>query len=178
MDFQFVANADVYREVVLKRMLAATRSLLVASANLQDMHVETRRGYRSVLTAFRDMADRGVDVRVLHGAVPSERYLRSLKEEGLLLRREHFTMRRCTRVHMKCVVVDGEWVFLGSPNLTGAGMGAKGDTRRNFEIGILTRDASLRRSVEAVFLDVWEGRQCKACGRKRSCPVPLEEPDF
>jgi phosphatidylserine/phosphatidylglycerophosphate/cardiolipin synthase-like enzyme len=158
-------------------MLTARRSLWIASANLKDMHVEYRRGFRSVLKALGELAGRGVDVRVLHAGVPSERYLHSLKEAALV-RREHFTMRRCPRVHMKCVIVDGEWCFLGSPNLTGAGMGAKADHRRNFEIGVLTRDPVLRRGVETLFLDVWDGRACKPCGRKRFCPVPLEEPDF
>ena len=176
MDARLVVNADIYREVVTP-MLEAKRSLWIASANLKDMHVESRRRYRSVLATFREMAKRGVDVRVLHSAVPSERYLHSLKEEAVI-GAAHFTMRRCPRVHMKCVIVDGEWCFLGSPNLTGAGMGAKGDTRRNFEVGILSRDPGLRRGVERVFLDVWDGRACKPCGRKRSCPVPLEEPDF
>ncbi len=176
-DVRLLSNADIYREVVLGRMLRAGRSLWVSTANLKDAHVEGRRGYRSILVALRELADAGVDVRVLHASVPSERYLRSLKQEGLM-RRKGFTMRRCPRVHMKCAIVDGEWVFLGSPNLTGAGMGAKGDARRNFEIGVLTRDPALRRGVERLFLDVWDARMCKPCGRKRSCPVPLEEPDF
>ena len=34
----------------------------------------------------------------------------------------------------------GKRAYFGSANLTGAGMGAKGDTRRNFENGILTDD--------------------------------------
>ncbi len=176
MDARFLVNAEIHREVVTP-MLSAKRSLWIASANLKDMHVASGRGFRSVLVSFRAMARKGVEIRVLHAAVPSESYLHSLKEEGLV-GVPRFTMRRCPRVHMKCVIVDGEWCFLGSPNLTGAGMGAKSDTRRNFEIGILSRDAELRRGVERTFLDVWEGRACKPCGRKRSCPVPLEEPDF
>ncbi len=176
MDVRFLANADIHREVVAP-MLEAKRSLWIATANLKDMHVASRRGFRSVLASLCEMAKRGVDIRILHSAVPSEAYLHSLKEEGLV-GAERFTMRRCPRVHMKCVIVDGEWCFLGSPNFTGAGMGAKGHTRRNFEIGILSRDVGLRRGVERVFLDVWDGRACKPCGRKRSCPVPLEEPDF
>ena len=177
MDVRLLVNAEIYREVVLARMLETRRSLWMASANLKDMQVESRRAYRSVLAAFRKLADGGVDVRVLHSAVPSERYLRSLKDQGLV-RRANFTMRRCPRVHMKCVLVDGAWCFLGSPNLTGAGMGAKSDGRRNFEIGVLTRDPAIRRGIESLFLDVWEGRACKSCDRTRSCPVPLEEPDF
>jgi len=177
MDCEFLQNRDIYTRLVLEHMVQAQRSLWIATANLKDMHVEHRGAYRSVLEVFRELADRGVDVRVLHAGVPGERYLHSLKSSGLI-RRENFTMRRCPRVHFKCVVVDGERVFLGSPNLTGAGMGAKSPERRNFEIGILTRDEDLRESVRTLFLDVWEGDMCADCGRSSACPVPLEEPDF
>ena len=177
MDYQFLQNAGVYREVILGPVLEAKRSLWIASANVKDMHVEGARRYHSVLKDFRKLADRGVDVRVLHAGIPGERYRHSLKEAELI-GAANFTMRRCPRVHFKCVLVDADWVFLGSPNLTGAGMGAKSESRRNFEAGILTRDATLREHMTRLFLDVWEGRMCEPCGRKKSCPVPLEEPDF
>jgi len=177
MQYELLRNAQVYHELVLERMLHASRSLWIASANLKDMHVEHRRSFRSVLSVFRELARSGVDVRILHAAVPSERYLYSLKEAGLI-GAANFTMKRCPRVHFKCVLVDGRWVFLGSPNLTGAGMGAKSEHRRNFELGILTGDAELHHGVLSLFLDVWTGRMCPSCGRKRSCPVPLEEPNF
>jgi len=177
MQYELLANAEIYRKVVLDRMLRAERSLWIASANLKDMHVEHGRSFRSVLRVFRDLSAKGVDVRVLHAAVPGERYLHTLKDAGLI-GAPHFTMKRCPRVHFKCVLVDGSSTFLGSPNLTGAGMGAKSEHRRNFELGILSDDSDLRHGVLSLFLDVWTGRMCEACGRKSSCPVPLEQPDF
>ncbi len=42
------------------------------------------------------------------------------------------------RVHFKAVVVDGTFAYSGSANLTGAGMGAKSENRRNFEVGFIT----------------------------------------
>ena len=177
MEARLLRNREIYTDFVVEHMLTARRSVWIATANLKDMHVEHRRRYRSVLAFFRKLADREVDVRILHAAVPSEPYLHSLKECGLV-GREHFTMRRCPRVHLKCVLVDDGWVFLGSANLTGAGMGVKSADRRTFEIGILTRDDVLRAGLTETFLEVWEGRACETCGRKRHCPVPLEEPDF
>ena len=44
----------------------------------------------------------------------------------------------CPRAHFKSVIVDGKIAYSGSANLTGAGLGAKGKDRRNFEGGILT----------------------------------------
>jgi phosphatidylserine/phosphatidylglycerophosphate/cardiolipin synthase-like enzyme len=177
MKMTLLRNDEIYRELVLERMLEAKRSLWIASANLKDMHVEHPRRFRSVLEVFRELADRRVDVRVLHAGVPSERYLRRLKDADLI-GRANFTMRRCVRVHLKCVLIDDAWAFIGSPNLTGAGMGGKSPNRRNFEIGLLTDDADLYERTASLFLDIWQGAPCDDCGRKRLCPVPLEEPDF
>ena len=177
MQYRLLQNREIYTTLVREHMLEAKRSLWIATANLKDMHVERGRGYRSVLESFRKLAARGVDVRILHSGVPGERYLHSLRGSGLVEAR-NFTMRRCVRVHLKCVIIDDEWLFVGSPNLTGAGMGAKSDDRRNFETGILTPDAAMRESMKSLFLEIWQGRACKTCGRKKHCPVPLEEPDL
>ena len=52
-------------------------------------------------------------------------------------------MRQCPRVHLKLIAVDGSSLYLGSANFTGAGLGAKGDGRRNFEMGIVTDDEGM-----------------------------------
>ena len=177
MEYELLSKRRIYEELVQKRILKARRAISIATANLKDMHVEHRGGYRSILEPFRKLSSRGVDIRILHASVPSEPYLRSLKQSDLI-GDPRFTMRRCVRVHFKCVIVDDSWTFMGSPNFTGAGMGAKGDTRRNFEMGILTRDDEFRADLDGLFNEVWEGRMCENCGRKAHCPVPLEEPDF
>jgi len=76
------------------------------------------------------------------------------------------------------VLVDGGWLYLGSANLTGAGLGAKGDKRRNFELGVWTESSSLIDAVSEEFNQLWEGRHCQSCDRKDICPVPLEEPEL
>ena len=64
-------------------------------------------------------------------------------------------------------------IYLGSANLTGAGIGMKGKTTRNFEAGILTADPSLVASAIEHFDSVWRGSHCKACGRRRYCSDPI-----
>jgi phosphatidylserine/phosphatidylglycerophosphate/cardiolipin synthase-like enzyme len=79
-------------------------------------------------------------------------------------------------LHTKTVIVDSQAMYLGSANFTGAGLGAKAEGRRNFEIGIWTESPSLIDGVLEQFNSLWEGRKCHACKRKDICPVPLEEP--
>ena len=61
---------------------------------------------------------------------------------------------------------------------TGAGLGAKVEGRRNFEMGALTRAAGLVDAVLDHFNALWEGRCCESCKRHEVCPVPLEEPEL
>jgi phosphatidylserine/phosphatidylglycerophosphate/cardiolipin synthase-like enzyme len=131
----------------------------------------TRRA-RSIVEVFRALARRGVEIRLLHAGVPSSAALRELKRElpsGL-------TIRRCPRLHSKAVIIDSRAMYLGSANLTGAGLGAKGDKRRNFELGVWTESSAMIEGVSEEFNMLWEGRHCAGCGRKDVCPVPLEEP--
>jgi phosphatidylserine/phosphatidylglycerophosphate/cardiolipin synthase-like enzyme len=83
-------------------------------------------------------------------------------------------MRLCPRVHLKAVIVDGEFLYLGSANWTGAGLGAKGTGRRNFELGIVTDDALLLDEVQEIFDRIWRGRECTGCKLRDVCPAPLD----
>ena len=67
-------------------------------------------------------------------------------------------------------------MYVGSANLTGAGLGAKAVGKRNFELGVWTRSPALIDAVLDEFNALWEGRHCPSCRRRDVCPVPLEEP--
>ena len=113
-----------------------------------------------------------MEIRLLHAGVPSTSALRELKRKlpgGI-------TIRRCPRLHSKAVIIDSRMMYLGSANLTGAGLGAKADGRRNFELGVWTQASPLIESVHEQFNALWEGHRCDTCKRKDICPVPLEEP--
>jgi phosphatidylserine/phosphatidylglycerophosphate/cardiolipin synthase-like enzyme len=85
-------------------------------------------------------------------------------------------MRLCPRVHLKAVIVDGTHLYLGSANWTGAGLGAKGEHRRNFELGIVTQDHGLLDEVQGLYERIWRGAECAACKLRDVCPAPLDAP--
>ena len=122
----------------------------------------------------REIFERGVEIRLLHAGTPSSAALQELKKSLPA----NLTIRRCPRLHAKAVIVDARGMYLGSANLTGAGLGAKADGRRNFELGVWTESGDLIDAVLEHFNDLWEGRDCKSCKRKDVCPVPLEEPEL
>ncbi|MGB2824757.1 MAG: phospholipase D-like domain-containing protein [Phycisphaerae bacterium] len=172
-----ILNDDHLTAVLAEALERCRHRLFIATADVKDLHVPTGghhggRGARSILEVFDELSRRGVEVRLLHSGVPSGPFLARLKDHVPAT----LTMRRCPRVHIKAVIADGRWMYLGSANLTGAGLGAKGPRRRNFEGGVWTDDTGLIDPILDAIGDIWQGSQCPGCGRTDHCPVPLEEP--
>jgi len=177
LDITYLEDAEIYDRVLREALPRCERSVLIATANLKDCRIEINGRFRSMVHVLESLVARGVEVRLLHAGVPSEAFLGSLRSGGLL-REDRFHMRRCPRVHLKAVILDRKRMYFGSANLTGAGMGAKGKARRNFEMGFLTEHPFLIHQVQAKLERIWSGKECEVCGRRNVCPVPLEEPDL
>lgn len=128
--------------------------------------------YLSFFETLSDLAARGVDVCILHASPPSGPLQRELGR--LAKRASGVNMRRCPRVHLKIIVVDGKLLYLGSANLTGAGLGAKGAGRRNFELGIVTDSEFMLDAAQGRFDKIWRGRECGACTMRALCDKPLD----
>lgn len=170
---------------VVEAVLEAKRSVWIATANLKELMVEdarlvpgrrrTARGsYRSVIERFAELQRAGVELRILHASEPSRAFREELRRHPALA--EADWMRLCPRVHLKLVIVDAERVYLGSANWTGAGLGAKGEGRRNFELGIVSGDEELLDEAQALIDHVWRGAACGGCKLKDVCPAPLDGP--
>jgi phosphatidylserine/phosphatidylglycerophosphate/cardiolipin synthase-like enzyme len=174
---------DAHYPAVVDLVLAARRSVWIATANLKELMVEDRRlvpgrargalRFRSVLAAFDELAQRGVELRLLHAAPPSRAFRRSFDRAKHLVK-GGLELRECPRNHLKLVLVDGTHAYLGSANWTGAGIGAKNEERRNFEMGILTRDERVLDTAQEAFDRIWRGAECAGCRVRDSCPMPLD----
>ena len=63
--------------------------------------------------------------------------------------------------------------YVGSANLTGAGLGMKGSNTRNFEAGVLSSNKEFVKQASQQFDQVWMGAHCKDCKRKQYCGDPI-----
>jgi phosphatidylserine/phosphatidylglycerophosphate/cardiolipin synthase-like enzyme len=176
-EVELIVDAQHLHRVVYQGILQARASLEIATADFKAMLVPPggvafSRTAPSIVQWLVKLADRGVEVRLLHAGVPSGPALEQLKAN----RSANLTIRRCPRLHAKAVIVDSAAMYLGSANLTGAGLGAKGQERRNFEMGVWTQATPLIDAVLGQFNSLWEGQRCRTCKRHDICPVPLEEP--
>ena len=177
-----VSDRAHYEEVILGAIGRARVSVWIGTANLKELHVEAKVGtraraqgrYVTILETFQELAGRGVELRILHGGIPSRPFREELARRKALAR--PLAMRHCPRVHLKVIAVDGKSLYLGSANFTGAGLGAKGEGRRNFEMGILTDDEGLLDAAQERFERIWSGKECGACKLRSVCPRPLDLP--
>jgi phosphatidylserine/phosphatidylglycerophosphate/cardiolipin synthase-like enzyme len=181
VDLELLVHGDHY-PAVIDRVLEARRSVWIATANLKELMIEDRRlvpgrrrgrtPYRSVLAALAELSAQGVELRILHASPPSRVFRRDFdRQKGLVA--GGLELRLCPRTHLKLVIVDGRDLYLGSANWTGAGLGAKHDQRRNFELGMLTQDERLLDAAQDVFERVWRGGECADCRMRDVCPMPL-----
>jgi phosphatidylserine/phosphatidylglycerophosphate/cardiolipin synthase-like enzyme len=166
----------------------ARTSVWIATANVKQLLVEAPVGTRErargrfvpILDTLQSLCDRGVQVRLLHAAPPSRPFREELARRTRRLRPPHFEIRACprvhlkTRVHLKMIAIDGGLLYLGSANFTGAGLGAKGDRRRNFEMGIVTDDDWMLDAAQERYDRIWRGVECAGCALRRQCPAPLD----
>lgn len=174
----------------MESLSRAERSLWIATANLKETLVESARGaplrhpgkrrrrrdYEPVVRRLAALARNGIDVRLLHAGEPSQRFMKSLRE-SYALEEKRFAMRRCVRVHFKTIIVDENAAYVGSANLTGAGLGAKSAERRNFEVGLWIEDGDVVTRLRGLFSAVWGGAFCGDCGRSDVCGEPLKRPE-
>jgi len=170
---EYLTGDAIYKRVLTELLPSAKDSLLIATATLKATRTKRRDGSsESIVRVLARLARRGVEVRILHSGVPSGPFLEDLKGVAP----GTFQMRRCPRTHFKAAIVDGQRLYVGSANLTGAGLGAKSARRRNFEMGLVSDDPALVDTVADLFEAVWSGAMCKKCDREAFCPVPLESP--
>jgi phosphatidylserine/phosphatidylglycerophosphate/cardiolipin synthase-like enzyme len=173
IDAELLSGSALYQEVVLRKLAHARESVWMATANVKAMYVANAAGkYVPLLEILDGLAKRGVALRLLHAELPSRPFRAAFDARSRLVK-GGLELKVCPRVHFKAVVVDGAWVYLGSANLTGAGLGAKGDDVRNFEMGFVTEDFDTIDRTTALFEAVWSGAECRGCRLRSVCPDPI-----
>ena len=174
MATRFVSNRQIYEEAVRKLVKSARNFLWIATADIKDMYVENNGEMVPFLQILADLLKRGVEIRLVHAKEPGPAFRQDFDRfPGLWAGVERVL---CPRVHFKCIIADGARAYFGSANLTGAGMGAKNENRRNFENGVLTDDPALLEPLAEQFDRVWLGSYCAKCGRRKFCTdCPVEK---
>ena len=152
---KYIADENHYKDV-LSLVGKAKQTVWIGTADIKDLYVDDK----PFLAMIASLLKKGVEVRLIHA-----------KEPGLYDGMERVL---CPRVHFKLIIIDSTIAYVGSANLTGAGMGMKSPRKRNFEAGILTDDPEMLEAAIEQFDNVWIGKFCKDCGRRDYCSDPIK----
>lgn len=167
---EYIADTDHYNKVLAK-VANVKQSLWIGTADIKDLHVKVGETTKPFLAVIALLIRRGVEVRLIHAKEPGPNFRADFDRFPVLYDRLERVL--CPRVHFKMMVFDGREVYIGSANLTGAGIGMKSSDKRNFEAGILTDETTIVEQTMNQFDEVWIGRYCKSCKRKDVCLDPI-----
>ena len=163
---QYLADAAHFKEAIA-RVPDVRKTLWIGTADIKDLYV----GERPFLSVLADLISKGREVRLIHAKEPGPNFREDFDHYPILF--DGLERMLCPRVHFKIIIFDLKTAYIGSANLTGAGLGMKAASRRNFEAGILTDEPNLVAAAMNHFDSVWAGFQCKGCGRKKFCGDPI-----
>jgi len=174
---ELILNEEIHQRAILDLVPEAKKFLWIVTADIKDLHVKKGRRYVPFLEILSDLILSGVAVRLFHAKEPGPRFREDFDRYPALIENELFERILCPRIHTKAIIVDGHKAFIGSANLTGAGLGAKSPLRRNFEAGFLTDEQNHLEELISWVDSLYLGNLCGSCQRRKTCPDPIDSRD-
>ena len=171
MDKMIFISNEAHYEQVIERIKSVKKTLWIGTADVKDLYVKDGRSTKPLLEVLSDLVKRGVAIRLIHAKEPGPAFRQDFDKYPALI--EGMERVLCPRVHFKIIVFDLKTAYVGSANLTGAGLGMKGENNRNFEAGVLSSDKAFVKQAAEQFDKVWMGSFCKSCKRKKFCGDPI-----
>ena len=163
---KYISNEQHYTEV-LSKLSNVKRTLWIGTADIKDLYIKQGNDVVPMLGVLASLLKKGVEIRLIHAKEPGENFRSDFDRYPILCTALERVL--CPRVHFKIMIFDMESAYIGSANLTGAGIGMKSPQKRNFEAGIFTNDPEIVESAINQFDNVWMGTHCEKCGRREFC---------
>jgi len=170
MSIRFITNEQLYKEAI-EPVAGAKSFVWIGTSDMKDLHVHTRGSMNSFLSVLDALVRKKVAVRLLHAKEPGPNFRKTFDKYPMLW--DNIERQICPRVHFKHIIIDGRFAYSGSANLTGAGLGIKGENTRNFEAGFITTDPETVKAIMDKFDEVWMGKFCRTCKRRAFCGDPI-----
>jgi len=164
---QLIFHKEIYDKVIVEQIAKTRKWLWISTANLKDLYVSKGNKMVPFLEILADLVSRKVAIRLIFARGPGPVFKSELSKYPIL--KNGLEWMNCPRVHFKMVVVDRKFAYTGSANLTGAGMGSKGENKRNFESGIISTDPGFVDAISHELDSLWMGKYFKNYLRKSYC---------
>ena len=172
---RLIVNENHYEEVI-QRVCSAESSIRIMTANFKRFRLKptTKQGRNyndgtPFIEYLIQKAVQGVSVQILC-SMPSQSFTEEWEEYYHKMDDpELFEYMFCIRNHAKVVIIDDKLAYVGSANVTSAGLGQGLISPGNFEAGILTENIELVSTVNNFFSIVWDENRCCNCHRASQC---------
>ena len=168
--YKFISDNKHYSEVI-EHSMQTKHTLWIGTADIKDLYISQNQDDKPFLGLLAELIKKGVEIRLVHAKEPGPAFREDFDKYPILAKRLDRVL--CPRVHFKIIVIDCETCYIGSANMTGAGMGMKSANRRNFEAGILTDEPEIVAAAMEEYDKVWRGEMCRKCQRKQYCSDPI-----
>jgi excisionase family DNA binding protein len=169
---RLITNKSHYEEVV-ERICSTKSSIRIMTANFKRFRLEpTDEQAMYYGTPFIERligkAVQGVSIQIIC-SMPSKSFTKEWMEYFQQMDNPKlFEYKFCERNHAKVFIIDDKSAYVGSANVTRAGLRQDTSTQQNFEAGILTEDPELVSSIKAFFTEIWNSKWCE-CNMENNC---------
>ena len=166
---------EKHYEEVIERIRAAKSSIRIMTGDFKRFKLKPTakqgKNYNDgtpFIKHLMEKAEKGVSVQIICSS-PSK----SFKEEydALYEKMKPMNLRIyfCKRNHSKVVIVDNRVAYVGSANVTPAGLAQGIMSPGNFEIGILTENHRFISQLNILFSKILNGDYCYNCHLANKC---------
>lgn len=162
-------------EKVIERICAAKSSIRIMTGDFKRFKLKPTakqgKNYNDgtpFIKHLMEKAGKGIAVQII-----CSRPSKSFKEEYDALyekiKPKNFRIYFCERNHSKVVIVDNKVAYVGSANVTPAGLAQGIMSPGNFEVGILTENHQFISQLNTLFSKIMNGDYCYNCHLANKC---------
>lgn len=164
---RLITNKSHYEEVV-ERICSAKSSIKIMTANFKRFrleHTEEQAMFYGTpfIERLMEKAVQGVSVQIIC-SMPSQSFTKEWMDYFQQMNNlKLFEYKFCERNHAKVFIFDDKLAYVGSANVTRAGLRQDTSSQLNIEAGILTEDPELVSSIRSFFSEIWNSKWCSEC---------------
>lgn len=169
---RYVSGVELNNEV-MGRIATAKKSVYITTGSLKKLQLTSTSNPNQkiqFLNYLDNKAKSGIDIRLIYSSESQTmREIMDMSEDG-----KGIELQQCFNNHSKIIIIDNTFLFVGSANITTAGLGQIDEESGNFESGIITNHKDLIATALEDFMRMYFPQEhCKKCkflnGKTKKC---------